>query len=101
MAGTFPPQPFSGWGFTLRWQTPTPREWKQVLVSLDALDLYAQQHVLLEPVLLSVVHTEVGAAECAAGIGSANLLLEHGMLEALEGIDGEAHGLGDAVQGQL
>jgi hypothetical protein len=43
------------------------------LVHLDAFDLYAQQHILLEAVLLTVVHTKVGAAECAVGIRSTNL----------------------------
>src|SRR5271168_5537945 len=71
------------------------------LVRLDALDLYAQQHVLLEAVLLPVVHAKVCAVERAAGVGSANLLLEHGVQETLEGIDGERYRLRDAVKGQF
>ena len=70
------------------------------LVYFDALDLNAQQHVLLEAVLLPVVHAKVSAVEAAAGIVSANLLFEHRMLKAFEGIDGERHGLRDAVKGQ-
>src|SRR5258708_16203397 len=72
----------------------------EALVHLDAFDLYMQQHILFEAVLLTVVHAEVSAVEAAAGIRSAHLLLEHGMLNAFEGIDGERDGLGDAVKSQ-
>jgi hypothetical protein len=69
-------------------------------VRLDAFDLYAQQYILFESVLLTVVHAKVSAVEGAAGIRSADLLLEHGMLDAFEGINGERHRLCDAVKGQ-
>jgi hypothetical protein len=75
-----------------------PRSWRSVC--LDAFDLYAQQYVLFETVLLTVIHAKVSAVESAAGIRSADLLLEHGMLDAFEGIYAERYGLGDAVKGQ-
>ena len=70
-------------------------------VRLDPLDLYAQQHILLESILLAIVHAKVGAVEGAAGICTADLLLEHGVLKAFEGINGERHGLRDAVKRQF
>jgi hypothetical protein len=68
-----------------------PRSWRSVRP--DAFDLYAQQYVLFESVWLSIVHAKVRAVESAAGIRSADLLLEHGMLDAFEGIYGERDGL--------
>src|SRR5882762_9649638 len=70
-------------------------------ISLDALYLNAEQNVLLESVLLAVVHAEVRAIEAAARVGAADLLLEHGMLDAFERIDAEGHRLGHAVERQL
>jgi hypothetical protein len=67
-------------------------------IYLDAFDLNAQQHVLIEAVLLAVVHAEIRTIERTCGVRAADLFLEHRMLDALERIDRQRHRLGDAVQ---
>jgi hypothetical protein len=63
--------------------------------------LFAQQCVLFETVLLTVIHAKVSAVESSTGIRSPYLLLlEHGMLDAFEGIYAQRHGPADAVKGQ-
>src|SRR6266404_3713624 len=70
-------------------------------IGLDALYLNAQQHILLETYLLAVVHTEIRAIEAAARVGAAHVLLDYGVLDALERIDGERHRLRHTVERQL
>src|SRR6266404_5532573 len=69
-------------------------------IGLDALYLNAQQHILLETHLLAVVHTEFRAIEAAARVGAAHVLLDYGVLDALERIDGERHRLRHTVERQ-
>ena len=72
---------------------------KDNLVHFDAFDLNVQQYILIKPVLLPVIYPEIGAIEGTARISAADLLLEHWMLDALEGFDSERYRLCDAVKG--
>src|ERR1700730_7790512 len=70
-------------------------------IGLDGLHLNAQEYVLVESILLGVVHTEVRAIEAAAGVGAADLLLEHRMVDAFKRVDGERDRFGHAMKRQI